>query len=241
MDINKPRRILITGPAADKVLQGGGSGSVPAAVQISPLEGLRTALQGKAQISHLPYTIVLTPRLEKGSLEWEQAAQAQAKRGKKAAPVAADVVPDLPTLAKAARSADVVIFMAAGTLASEGRDLPSMDLPGGQAQAIDTLVKANPNVIVVLAANGAVALEPWGDRAAAILMAHYAGQAVGDALADVLTGQINPGGKLSYTFARSLADYPCHAFGRVAGPPDPPKGPGQPRRKARGAEGDPRL
>ena len=106
-----------------------------------------------------------------------------------------------------------MIFLAAGTLASEGRDLADMNLPGGQAEAIAALAKANTNLVVVLVNNGAVSLGPWGDQVPAILAIHYAGQATGDALADVLTGKVNPAGKLSYTFARRLDDYPCHALG----------------------------
>jgi beta-glucosidase len=98
-------------------------------------------------------------------------------------------------------------------MASEGRDLMDMELPGGQAEAIAALAKANPKIVVVLVANGAVTLDPWLANVPALLAAHYAGQATGDALAGVLTGKVNPAGKLSYTFAKRLADYPCHALG----------------------------
>jgi beta-glucosidase len=215
LDTGKLRHILITGPGADTVLQGGGSGNVPAAVRISPLEGLQTALAGKAQVTHLPYHVALQPRLQKGALEWEQAAAAATKPGgKKAGSAADDVTADPSTLTKAAQAADAVVFVAA-----------DMVLPGGQAQAIAALVKGNPKVIVVLVSNGPVTFEPWGGKASAILMAHYAGQAMGDALADVLTGRVNPSGRLSYTFAKQLADYPCHALGewpsRLILPKDP--------------------
>ena len=214
LDPSTPQKILITGPGADVVLQGGGSGHVPAAVEISPLQGLQTAFPSKSQIIHLDYKVSPRSRISKGSIEWQQAATAPAKgRGKKAAPVAAETIPDSATLTRAAQSADVVIFVAAGRPASEGGDLPDMDLPGYQAEAIATLAKANPHVIVVLASNGPVSLQPWGDNVPAILMIAYAGQSTGDALADVLTGKVNPAGKLSFTFGQRLADYPCHALG----------------------------
>jgi len=201
LDPAKVRNILLTGPVADIVLQGGGSGNVPAAVQVTPLQGLQAAFA----VTHLPFNIPLQPRLNKGSIEWEQAAQKGSKR--------TNIVTDLTTLTKSAQSADAVIFLAAGVMASEGRDLTDMELPGGQAEAIAALAKANPNVVVVLVANGAVTLDPWLANVPALLAAHYAGQATGDALADVLTGKVNPAGKLSYTFAKRLADYPCHALG----------------------------
>ena len=205
LDPKKVKRILVTGPAADIVCQGGGSGSVPAAVEVSPLQGLQTALAGKAQITNLAYRVSLRPGLDKGAIEWEQAGAKKTK--------AAFVIPDAAALTQAAQAADTVIFVAAGVLASEGRDLLDMELPGKQAEAIATLAKANPNVIVVLVNNGAVSLEGWGEKVPAIVAIHYAGQATGDALADVLTGKVNPSGKLSYTFGKRLEDYPCHALG----------------------------
>jgi beta-glucosidase len=213
LDPSQVHSLLVTGPAADAVLQGGGSGNVPAAVRISPLQGLQAAWAGKARVTHLPYNVPLQPRMQRGTLEWEQAARAATKGSKKGGDDVASTLPDQATLTKAAQSSDVVIFLAAGVSASEGRDLPDMELPGGQAEAIAVLAKANPNLVVVLVANGAVALKPWLANVPALLAAHYAGQATGDALADVLTGKVNPAGKLSYTFAGQLSDYPCHALG----------------------------
>lgn len=202
LDPAKVRKILLTGPAADTVLQGGGSGHVPAAVQVSPLDGLRTVFS----VTHLPYRVPLQPKLRKAAVEWEQAGAGKQRPTE-------TVIPDAATLSAAAKSADAVVFIAAGMLASEGRDLADMELPGGQAEAIATLAKASRNVVVVLIANGAVTLDPWLSRVPALIAAHYAGQAFGEALADVLTGKVNPSGKLSYTFAKRLADYPCHALG----------------------------
>jgi beta-glucosidase len=201
LDPAKVRNILVTGPAADIVLQGGGSGNVPAAVQVSPVQGLQSVFA----VTHLPFNIPLQPRIVKGAIEWEQAGQKGSKR--------TNVVTDIATLTKSAQTSDAVIFVAAGVMASEGRDLLDMELPGGQAEAIAALAKANPKTVVVLVANGAVTLDPWLANVPALLAAHYAGQATGDALADVLTGKVNPAGKLSYTFAKRLDDYPCHALG----------------------------
>ena len=73
------------------------------------------------------------------------------------------------------------------------------------------MAKANPNLVVVLQSGGPVAL-PWADDVPAILCAWYAGQATGDAIADVLTGKVSPSGKLCCTFGKRLEDYPPHAL-----------------------------
>jgi beta-glucosidase len=207
---SRTSRILVTGPAADVVLQGGGSGSVPAAVNITPFDGLKASLSGQADITLLPYPVNLQKAVQKGAVEWDESSTSGPKKRRKAG-MPADIPSD-NVLSEAAANADVVIFMAAGWLASEGRDLLDMQLPGKQAEAIAALARANKNVVVVLQANGAVSLDGWGDKAAAILAIHYSGQATGQALADVLTGTVNPSGKLTYTFAKKLEDYACHAL-----------------------------
>lgn len=209
LDAAKLRRVVVTGPVADRVLQGGGSGHVPAAVEITPLQGLRSALGGKAEVVYLPFDVPLGLKMEKGSIEWRHANIAKGRR----AGDAAGGTTDIPALVEAAKSADAVLFFAAGLQASEGRDLPDMQLPGGQGEALAALAGANPNVVVLLSANGAVSPEGWGDRVPVLLAAHYSGQATGDALADVITGRAEPGGRLSYTFGRRLGDHPCHALG----------------------------
>ena len=206
----KLKRILLTGPGAQIVQQGGGSGKVPAAFEITPLEGLKSALPQTCELIHLRWDEAPAGTLAKGNVEWTQPANAKGKAARKAAP--RPVRPEIPALRAAAQAADAVIFIAAGNRYSEGMDQRDMELPDGQGEAIDTLARANPNVAVVLVTAGAVNLEPWAARVPAILGAWYAGQSTGDALADVLTGKINPAGKLSFTFGRQLNDYPCHAL-----------------------------
>lgn len=212
LDPAKLHRVLVTGPAAVRVLQGGGSGGVPAAASVSALQGLRSAFGDKVEVVHVAYPAQLKTRADKGSTEWENTASQKPVSPKRSAPKPQDAV-DSTTLIQAAKSAQAVIFVAAGLLGSEGNDLPTMDLPAGQAEAIAALTTATPPVIVVLVSNGAVSLDGWGERVPALLAIHYSGQETGDALADVLTGKVCPSGKLSYTFARQLKDYACHALG----------------------------
>lgn len=120
---------------------------------------------------------------------------------------------DRAAMLEAARAADVVVFFAKDEGHGEGTDLKTMDLPEGQAELIAALTAANAKVVVVLLAGQPVSLEPWAERVPAILAAWYAGQSTGDAIADVLTGKVNPGGKLSFTFGKRLEDYACHSLG----------------------------
>jgi beta-glucosidase len=90
---------------------------------------------------------------------------------------------------------------------SEGLDRKDVFLPQGHNKLIEELVKANSNVVVVLMNGSAVAM-PWANNVKGIVEGWLGGQAGGGALADVLTGKINPSGKLSETFPVRLEDTP---------------------------------
>jgi beta-glucosidase len=90
---------------------------------------------------------------------------------------------------------------------SEGFDAADLSIPFGQDALVDAVVAANPNTIVVLQTGNPVAM-PWGHKVKAILEAWYPGQAGGQAIAEVLTGKVNPSGRLPMTFPVSLAQSP---------------------------------
>jgi beta-glucosidase len=90
---------------------------------------------------------------------------------------------------------------------SEGFDRNSLEMPSGHNQLIEAVSGAQPNVVVVLM-NGSAITMPWADRVKAIVEGWLCGQAGGGAIADVLTGGVNPSGKLSETFPRSIYDTP---------------------------------
>ena len=92
---------------------------------------------------------------------------------------------------------------------SEGFDRPDMKLPGDQDELIARVAEVNPNTVVVLNAGSAVTM-PWLDKVAAVLHAWYPGQEAGNAIADVLFGDVNPSGKLPQTFPISLEDNPSY-------------------------------
>jgi beta-glucosidase len=80
-------------------------------------------------------------------------------------------------------------------------------LPWGQDAIIDAVATANPNTIVVLETGNPVSM-PWRDKVKAIAQAWYPGQAGGQAIAEVLTGKVNPSGRLPISFPESLAQTP---------------------------------
>ncbi len=93
---------------------------------------------------------------------------------------------------------------------TEGTDLPHIKLPGMQDALISAVAKANPNTIVVLQTGGPVEM-PWLDEVAAVFQAWYPGQEAGNAIADILFGKAEPGGRLAQTFPAKWSDNPAHS------------------------------
>lgn len=123
--------------------------------------------------------------------------------------------------ADAARAADVAVVVAAD-YTGEGSDRTTLALPDGQDELIAAVTAANPRTVVVLNTSGSV-LMPWLDDAGAVLANWYGGQEQGSALAAMLFGDEEPGGRLPETFpaseqqgpAKTTAQYPgdgVHVF-----------------------------
>ena len=108
--------------------------------------------------------------------------------------------------AELARKSDVAIVVVRD-YNSEHADRPSLTLPNEQDLLVQTVVAANPRTIVVVASGGPV-LMPWLDQVPAVLESWYGGQELGNALADVLFGDVTPSGKLPVTFPRSESETP---------------------------------
>lgn len=110
----------------------------------------------------------------------------------------------------ARQSQQVVYFMGyPEEMESEGFDKTTIDLPENQVALLNKLIQVNHHVTVVLQ-NGSVVAMPWADQVNAILETYLAGEAVGEATLDILTGKVNPSGKLSETFPLWLADNPTY-------------------------------
>ncbi|WP_037605123.1 beta-glucosidase family protein [Streptacidiphilus rugosus] len=108
-----------------------------------------------------------------------------------------------------AAAADVAVVVVGTTeeVESEGVDRASLALPGRQDELVARVAAVNPRTVVVVNA-GAPVLMPWRDDVAAVLLAWFPGQEAGAALADVLTGAVEPGGRLPTTWPATEADVP---------------------------------
>ena len=205
LDVNKIKSLAVTGPGATYVAFGVGSGRVFAPHMTTPLDGLKQFVkdkaggrgerEGKADIFHFAWT-----------------GPQPGRRGEKFAFPAAPEITDAARARLAA--ADAIVFCAVDAPHGESTDLDDIKLPGGQVEAIRALAAINPHVIVVLQIGQPVLLKDVAGDAnvPSILVAWYAGQETGSAIADIIFGAVNPSGKLSSTFARVMEDYPCEAL-----------------------------
>lgn len=123
-------------------------------------------------------------------------------------PVAADSI--ARAVALAADSDVALLFVGLnGDWESEGHDRPNMELAGEQVALIEAVAAANPRTVVVLQTGSPVVM-PWLDKVGAVIQAWYPGQECGNAIADVLLGNVNPAGRLPQTFPVRLEDNPAY-------------------------------
>jgi beta-glucosidase len=137
---------------------------------------------------------------------WHPSSPLKAIRAKTGANVQYHPGGDIEAAARFAADSDVAIVFAYQH-AAEGRDAPSLSLPDGQDQLVSRVAAANPRTIVVLETGGPVTM-PWIERAGAVLEAWYPGIRGGEAISNVLFGDVNPSGRLPVTFPRTEADLP---------------------------------
>ncbi len=183
------KRIAVIGGHADVgVPQGGGSS------QVWPVGGASLSLP-------IPGDVVYHRRLYMPS-----APLAGLKDQFPEAEVVFDDGTDLTRAAKTASSADIAVVFAE-EFRAENHDSLDLRLPNGQDELIETVTAANPRTVVVLETGGPI-LMPWIDKVPAVIQAWYAGNRGGQAIARVLSGAVNPSGRLPVTFPRSVEQLP---------------------------------
>ena len=112
---------------------------------------------------------------------------------------------------EAAKNSEVAVVFAGlpEAFESEGRDRENIELPGGQNELISAVAAVNPNTVVVLNVGAPVTM-PWVDEVEAIVLAYYPGLENGSAVTNILTGAVNPSGKLPISLPKKLEDSPAY-------------------------------
>ena len=118
-----------------------------------------------------------------------------------------------------AKSSDIaIVFIGSNRdYESESKDRPNLQLPFGEQQLVDAVTAANPNTIIVVIAGAPYDIGDIKKNNSTIVWSWFNGSEGGNALADVLTGKIDPSGKLPFTFPAALNDSPAHALGTFPG------------------------
>ena len=124
----------------------------------------------------------------------------------------------IASAARLAAESDVAVVVVGSNaeVESEGYDRTDLRLPGRQDDLVRAVIEANPQTVVVVNA-GAPMILPWASRAAAVIVSYFGGQEFGPALADILTGVVEPGGRLPTTWPLSLDDVPVSGVAPVDG------------------------
>ena len=203
-----PLKILVVGENAIKMMTvGGGSSSLKVQREILPLDGIRDRFKDSEVDFARGYvgdTIQSYNGVTVGRSLYET---------RSAAELTAEAV-------EKARQADVVIFFGGLNKSDhqdcEGHDRKEFGLPYGQDQLIEALVKVNPHLVYVNISGNAVAM-PWLAKVPAVVQGWFIGSESGEALASVLSGDVNPSGKLPFTWHQQLNDCGAHALNTYPG------------------------
>ena len=204
IDLKTTKRVLVVGENAIKMMTvGGGSSSLKAQKEILPLDGIKAKcsmfnVQCDYARGYVGDTVQSYNGVTVGRSLYETRSQEE---------LTAEAV-------EKARQADVVIFVGGLNKSNyqdcEGHDRQSYDLPYAQNEVIEAILKVNPRLVYVnISGNGAVL--PWIQKVPAVVQAWFIGSEAGEAIASVLAGDVNPSGKLPFTWYASLDQCGAHA------------------------------
>ena len=199
------KKIAVIGEnAVKKLTEGGGSSELKAHREVSPLQGL----VDKYGAEHIVYSMGYASGAPDYSREL---------------PSGYDADSLVRSAVAVAKAADVVLFF--GGLNKnfqqdcEGDDRKSMDLPFGQDELLDEILKVNKNVGVIIVSGNAVSM-PWLDKVNGLMQSWYLGSEAGNVTARVISGEVSPSGKLPFSIPRRLEDNGAHYFGEKSYPGD---------------------
>ncbi|EXY64210.1 glycosyl hydrolase family 3 C-terminal domain protein [Bacteroides fragilis str. 3719 T6] len=209
IDLNRTKKIAVIGENALKMMTvGGGSSSLKVQYECSPLDGIKRRIGDGIEISYTRGYVGDTG----GQFDGVSSGQ-NLKDDRSARQLIEEAV-------RIAQSADYVIFIGglnkSGHQDCEDTDRKGLELPYKQDKVIGALAKVNKNLIVVNISGNAVAM-PWISEVPAVIQAWYLGTEAGNAIASVLVGDVNPSGKLPFTFPEKLEDVGAHQLGDYPG------------------------
>lgn len=209
LDTTKALRVLVVGENAIKMMTvGGGSSSLKVQRETLPLEGMREYLGDKIKVEYARGYVGDTTGEYNGVV-----AKQKLYDTRSADELIAEAV-------EKAKNADCVVFFGGLNKSdyqdAEGHDRKEYGLPYGQDRVVEALAKANKNLVFVNISGNPVAM-PWKNQVKAIVQGWFLGSTAGEALADVLTGRVNPSGKLPYTWWQKLNDVPAHKLNTYPG------------------------
>lgn len=204
--------ILVVGENAIKPMTvGGGSSSLKAKYEVSPLDGIKARVGDNAKVTFARGYVGDILTVQDGLRSSTDLSDNRSKE---------ELISEAVS---AAKDADVVIFVGGLNKSSgqdsESNDRASLGLPYGQDDLIEALVKANSNLLVVNISGNAVSM-PWVKSVPAILQGWFLGTEAGNALASVIFGDTNPSGKLPFSFYAQLDDNGAHALNAYPGGDD---------------------
>lgn len=203
------KKVAVIGENAIKMMTvGGGSSSLKAKYEISPLDGLRKRLEPAIEVSYARGYVGDLSTSYNNVSTGQDLSESRSEQ---------ELINEALSLAK---DVDYVVFFG-GLNKSEGQDAEgsdraSLDLPYAQDKLIDQLADINKNLVVVNISGNAVAM-PWVEKVPAIVQGWFLGSESGNALADILTGDVNPSGKLPFSFPVKLTDNAAHSAGDYPG------------------------
>jgi beta-glucosidase len=197
--------LLVVGENAIKMMTvGGGSSSLKAQREILPLDGLAERLDLDYARGYVGDTVQSYNGVTVGRSLYETRSKEEL----------------ISEAVAKAKEADVVIFFGGLNKSDhqdcEGHDRLSYDLPYAQNEVIEAILKVNPRLVYVNISGNGAAL-PWLDKVPAVVQAWFIGSEAGEAIASVLTGEVNPSGKLPFTWYASLDQCGAHATGSYPG------------------------
>lgn len=208
LNLDGKKKIVVIGENAIKMLTvGGGSSQLKARQEITPLEGLQNRVGKNVEIVYAR-GYVGDPKVVQDGLCMQDISDSRSPE-------------DLTFEAvEAAKDADYVVMFGGLNKAPhqdcEDSDRSELGLPYNQDTLIEEVLKVNNRFVYVNLSGNAVAM-PWIDHVPAVVQGWFIGSEAGNALADVLIGDVNPSGKLPFTFPARIEDVGAHALGEYPG------------------------